>query len=322
MSVFTNIRTIINRSAPVVFLVNKSKRIIPPGFNGIPLYDVIRFFSRQVQTTSITERASSIAFNFVMAIPAAFMFLFTLIPYFPISTELENALYSLIRDVIPGEKDNAVVINFLHDFIRKPRTGLLSLGFILALYFSSNAVIGIMLSFDKNYHGFRKRTGFQKRMVAFKLTLILYVLIFACILLLVAQGAVLRWLGIENPTVRAIIINARWLVIILLFFTTVSFIYRHAPAVQKKWKLINPGAILAAFLMIVCTMGFSYWVNNYAFYNKIYGSIGTILIVMLLIYFYSLVLLIGFELNVSISSLKKIADERKDNMADGNENPV
>jgi membrane protein len=322
MSLFVKIGTIVSRSAPVQFLVQKSKRIIPPGFSGIPLYDVIRFFNRQLKTTSMTERASAIAFNFVMAIPPAIIFLFTLIPYFPISTEVEEALYSLIRDVIPGEKNNAVIIEFLQDFIRRPRTGLLSLGFVLSIYFSSNAVMGIMLSFDKNYHGFRKRSGFQRRLVAIKLTMILYILILVSTLLLVAQGAVLRWLGIENATIRAVIVNARWLVIILLFFTAISLIYRHAPAVQKKWNLINPGSLLAAFLMILCTMLFSYWVNHYAFYNKIYGSIGTVLILMLLIYFNSLVLLIGFELNVSINSLRKIADERKDNRADGNENSV
>jgi membrane protein len=135
----------------------------------------------------------------------------------------------------------------------------------------------------------------------------------------VAQGVVLKWLGIRNHTVRNFILSVRWVVIILLFFTSISYIYRHAPAVHKKWRLINPGSILACVLMILFTMGFSYWVNHFGNYNKLYGSIGTILILMLLIYFNSLVLLIGFELNVSISSLKKIADERNNNLPDGHE---
>ena len=138
-------------------------------------------------------------------------------------------------------------------------------------------------------------------------------------LFLIAQGAVLKWLGIGNDTVRTIIINARWIVILFLFLATVSIIFRYAPAVQKKWRLINPGTILATFLMILFTMGFSYWVNNFGTYNTLYGSIGTILILMLLIYFNSLVLLIGFELNVSIVSLKRIADEREKNLSDGTE---
>src|SRR6187200_292766 len=102
-----------------------------------------------------------------------------------------------------------------------------------------------------------------------------------------------------------------------IFSYNFSFIYRYAPAVHKKWKLINPGSILATFMMIVYTLGFSYYVANFGNYNKLYGSIGTILILMLLIFFNSLVLLIGFELNVSISSLKKLADQRKNSVSDG-----
>jgi membrane protein len=133
------------------------------------------------------------------------------------------------------------------------------------------------------------------------------------------QGQILHWLDIKNKTVVAVILNLRWFVIVLLFFYIISFIYKYAPAVHKKWKLINPGSILATFLMLLFTMFFSWWINNYANYNQLYGPISTVLILMLLIYFNSLVLLIGFELNVSISSLKKIADEREKNDADGDE---
>jgi len=270
----------------------------------------------------MTERASSIAFNFVMALPPVIIFLFTLIPYLPISKEFESALYGIIRNIIPGEKNNASLIKFLHDFINNPRNELLSLGFILSLFFSSNAVMGIMRSFDKNYIGFKKRNQLQSRIVAIRLTTILFVLIFSGTLLMVMQSAVLKWLGLKSHLLILIINDVRWVVIVLLFLAAVSFIYRHAPAVHKKWKLINPGSILATFLMILFTVAFSYWVAHFGNYNKLYGSIGTVLILMLLIYFNSLVLLIGFELNVSISSLKKIADERINNPADGNGNAV
>jgi membrane protein len=109
------------------------------------------------------------------------------------------------------------------------------------------------------------------------------------------------------------------MIIILLFFASISYIYRHAPAVDKKWRLINPGSILATFLMLLMTLLFSWWVSRFGNFNQLYGSIGTVLIMMVLIFINSLVLLIGFELNVSITSLKKIADERKDNPADGSD---
>jgi len=259
----------------------------------------------------MVERASAISFNIVMAIPPAFIFLFTLIPYLPISEQFLHELYGIIRDVIPGQRNNSPIIEFLKGIFKNPRNGLLSLGFLLALFYSSNAMMGIMRSFDKNYIGFRKRRSLQQRGIAIKLTMIMFVLVIASILLMVTQGAFLKWIGIKNANVRTIIKNARWIVIILLFFYSISYIYRHAPSVDKKWKLINPGSILATFLMLLFTFLFSYWVNNFANYNKLYGSIGTVLILMLVIYFNSLVLLIGFELNVSISSLKRLADEEK-----------
>ncbi|MBS1575304.1 MAG: YihY/virulence factor BrkB family protein [Bacteroidetes bacterium] len=304
-------RDIFISSPPVKLIIGWSKRIHPPGFQGIPLHDVIKFFFEQVRKVGMVERASAISFNIVMAIPPAIIFLFTLIPYLPFVKQFTSELYRLIRDVIPGQKNNSVIITFLNDFINHPRNGLLSIGFILALFYSSNAMMGIMRSFDKNYIGFKKRKPLQQRGVAIKLTLIMFLIVFSSILLMVLQGAMLKWLGIQRAEVRDFIKNVRWIVIILLFFYSVSYIYRHAPSVDKKWRLLNPGSILATLLMLLFTLLFSYWVNNFASYNKLYGSISAVIILMLLIYFNSLVLLIGFELNVSISSLKRLADDER-----------
>lgn len=304
-------------STPVSFLIRKSKKIVLPGFKGIPLFDVIRFFFLQARKTGFTERASAIAFNFTMTIPPAVIFLFTLIPYLPISQEVINQLFSLIKDVMPGERNNGGLIKFLSDILNKPRTGLLSTGFLLALFFSSNAIMGVMRSFDRNYIGFTKRKGYHERFLALRLTLILFILLIISLLALIMQGSVLRWLGVTNTTLITVIHNLRWIVTILMFFFAISIVYRYAPAVHKRWKLVNPGSILATFLMIIFTGGFSYYVSNFSNYNELYGSISTVLILMLLIYFNSLVLLIGFELNVSINSLKHEVDERNKNLAGG-----
>lgn len=312
MSLITKITSSIEKLPLISWVLKKSKTTSLPGFNGIAIYDVVVFFIGQVKTIGMTERASAVAFNFVMAIPPAIIFLFTLIPFIPITDAFQHEMYSLIRELIPGEKNNSVVIGFLEDFINKPRNGLLSAGFVLSLFFSSNAMMGIMRSFDKNYIGFKKRKGLQTRAVAIKITMILYVFVFTSVLLLVARTAVLKWIGVTNETVLMLITNLRTLVLMLLFFASISIIYRHAPSVHKKWKLINPGSILATFLMLLMTFAFSWWVAHFGRYNQLYGSIGTILIIMALIFINSLVLLIGFELNVSISSLRKIADDRRE----------
>ncbi len=319
---FTQLLTRLRRkfvvSPPVSFLIRKSKRIFFPGFQGIPLFDVVRFFFLQAKKTGFTERASAIAFNFTMTIPPVIIFLFTLLPYLPISKDFTNQMFQLIRDIVPGDKNNQPLIKFLRDILSHPRTGLLSTGFILAMFFSSNAVMGIMRSFDKQYVGFIKRKGLQPRFAALRLTFILFILFFACITLLITQSAILKWMGIKTAMFLTLINDLRWFFIVLLFFFSVSFIYRYAPSVHKKWKIISPGSILATFLMIIFTAAFSYYVSNFSRYNELYGSISTVLILMLLIYFNSLVLLIGFELNVSINSLKHEVDEREKNLAGGN----
>lgn len=321
MLTFTNIRQRVASTFPANWLIRQSQKIRLPGFEGIPLYDVLKFFFQQVRKVGLTERTAAISFNFVMAIPPIIIFLCTLIPYLPISNQFIHQLHGLIRDVIPGEKNNSAIIKFIDDIIKKPKNDLLSLGFMLALFYSSNALMGIMRAFDKNYIGFKKRKGFGRRITALQLTSILFVLMFSSLLLLIMQSSVLKLIGLKSIVIRQIVGYVRWIVIILLFFISVSVIYRYAPFVQKRWRLVNPGSILATTLMLLFTFLFSYWVNNFSNYNKLYGSISTILILMLLIYFNSLVLLIGFELNVSIKSIKHEADERNKLAANGN-NPA
>ena len=321
MLTFTNIRQRVASTFPANWLIRQSQKIRLPGFQGIPLYDVLKFFFQQIRKVGITERAAAISFNCVMAIPPIIIFLCTLIPYLPISNEFIRQLHGLIRDVIPGEKNNSAIIKFIDDIIKKPKNDLLSLGFLLALFYSSNAVLGIMRAFDKNYLGFKKRKMIRRRATALQLTSVLFVLMFASLLVLIMQSSVLKLFGLKNVLVRQIIGYARWVVIVLLFFGSISFIYRYAPFVHKRWKLINPGCILATTLMLLFTVFFSYWVNNFSNYNKLYGSISTILILMLLIYFNSLVLLIGFELNVSITHIKHEADERNKSGTSGS-NPA
>lgn len=303
---------IILTKTPVAFVLKKSKHMYLPGFEGVPLYDVLIFFFKQVQTIGLTERASAIAYNFIMAIPPSFLFLFTLIPNLPLikKASMKKELHALITDIVPGKVYNTNIIKFIDSFIDDSKIGLLSFGLLLALFFASNAMMGLMRSFNKNYIGFAKRNDFHNRWMAIKLTTLIFLLLLGFLIMLVTQGAVLKWVGIKNSTIREIIFYVRWIFIVALIYYSIAFIYKYAPAVEKKWKLVSPGTILATFLSILATLCFSYFVNNFGRYNALYGSIGTIIVLMAVIYINSLVLLIGFELNVSIKSLKAIADQR------------
>ena len=299
------IKKVVISSPPVQTAIDRSKGTFLPGFSGFSLFETWEALTHQLRKTSLLERAAAISYNIVMAIPPTLVFVFTLIPYLPISNQFIQELYTLIRDIVPGKENNTVIIQFLDDFLRQPRNGLLSLGLLLALFFSSNAMMGILRSFDKDYDGFEKRKSLKKRQTALLLTIVAFLLFFVFVLLLIAQGAVLHWIGIKSYALRVIIIKARWVLILLLIFYTIAIIYRHGPPISKKWGFITPGSVFATSLMLIATLLFSYWVENFSNYNKLYGSISTIFILMTLIFVNALVVLMGFELNVAISNLKR-----------------
>ena len=236
------IERLILTKTPVAFVLRKSKRWYLPGFEGVPLYDVLHFFFKQIKTVGITERASAIAYNFIMAIPPSFLFLFTLIPSLPFISKrsIKEQLHGLITDIVPAKVHNANLIQFVDSFIDGSKIGLLSIGFVIALFFASNALMGIMRSFNKNYIGFEKWNGLRKRWMAIKLTSLQFLLVLGCILLLITQGAVLKWMGIKSSAVREFIFYARWLFIVALIFSSIAFIYKYAPAVKKRWNFISP----------------------------------------------------------------------------------
>ncbi|MFN5334150.1 MAG: YihY/virulence factor BrkB family protein [Bacteroidota bacterium] len=296
-------------------LIKTSKRIVLPGFEGIPLYDVVLFFIRKVQTVGLNERAAAISFNFIMAIPPACIFLFSLVPLMPWADDFANESMRVVNDITPNQDVRKFVKDFLNDFFGRPRSSMLSLSFLIAVFYSSSGMLGIIHSFNRSIHEKEAKGFFAYRWKAIKLTFIIMLLIIASMLILMTQGTILTWileqLQISNLFIKLLIQIIRWIVIVGLFFYSIAFIYRHAPMVEKKWKLISPGSIVACTLLILLTYIFSAWINQFGTYNKIYGSIGTIMIIMAIIYMNSLVLLIGFELNVSIKSLKIKAAERE-----------
>lgn len=306
------IHRVIYRKTPFPYLLNQSKKWHLPGFEGLPLYDVIMFFRKSIRSQSLTERAAAISYNFIMALPPSLLFLFTIIPHLPFISvkSIKFQLHALIYDIIPAKGHNQSIIAFIDSFLDGARIGLLSFGLLFALFFASNAMMGLMRSFNKKYLGFEERKGLHKRWIAIKLTILIFGLLLAYLILLIMQGALLNLL-VKSSDWKQFIFYTRWLLIVLLVFFAIAFIFKYAPAIQKRWKLVSPGAMLTTFLSLLASLGFSAFVNNFGKYNALYGAIGTIMMLMALVFINSLALLIGFELNVSISSLKVIAAERE-----------
>jgi len=307
----TKLERIIITTPPFYYFIKKSKNWSPRGFEGIPLYEVMSFFRKHFSIPNLTERAAAIAYNFIMSIPPTCLFLFTLIPNLPFLSKrsIKTQLHALIIDIVPAKTYNTGLINFVDSFINGSKIGLISFSFFLSLFFASNAIMGIMRSFNKDYVGFEKIKGLKKRWVALKLTILLFSLLMLCLVLLLVQSNILNWIGVKNKLVKDIILYGKWIFIFGLIFYSFAFIYKYAPSTTKRWKLLSPGAVIATFLSILGTILFSSFINNFGRFNVLYGSIGTIMVFMILIFINSLVILIGFDFNVSIKTLKALSDQ-------------
>jgi len=307
---FLNIllNTIIKLFKPLyLFCKQKAKAIYIPGFQHVNLYQVLSFVYKQLNTLGLYDRASAISFNLIMALPAGFLFLFSIIPYFPKAFKVKKQILSVFKDIAPNSSTYKFIMEIINDLLSQ-HVGIFSFGFLLLLFYASNAMTGIIRSFDKSIMQ-NKPFFLHQRMRAIRLTIILILLVFASLLVLIGQDQLTRLLrevfDIKRKTIVPYWNSVRWAIIILLLFFGNAFIYKYAPLIKERWPLNSPGALLSTLLMLITTLGFSYWVNNFSSYSKIYGSIGTVLVVMTLIYLNSLILLIGFELNVSIEVLKK-----------------
>ena len=287
-------------------LANFFKKIKPIGFAGLNLYDVAIFFVKGLQEGAITTRASSLAFNFFLAFFPSIIVFFTLIPYIPI-TGFQETLMEILSNILPPSTNNAT-FNTLDDIINNQRGGLLSIGFILALYFSTNGMSSLIQAFNSSYHIRENESIIKHQLLSILLTVVISALVFLTIILIIFGKTTITYL-VDFHVIsqnKIVFLNiAKWIVLIFMLFVGITTIFNIGPAIKSKIKIFSPGAILATLFIILTSIVFSYYIDNFSQYNKIYGSIGTLIIILLWIYFNAIFLLIGFELNASILNAKK-----------------
>ncbi|MFZ4740132.1 MAG: YihY/virulence factor BrkB family protein [Bacteroidales bacterium] len=299
---------------PIFLIISFSKRLVLPGFDGIPFYDVFLFFFKGMQKGSITQRASSLSFSFFLALFPAIIFFFTLIPYLPISN-FQTTLFEILQAFLPSNAFETVK-STISDIITNKRSGLLSVGFIMTLYFATNGVNAIIEAFNQTYHTVESRSWIKQRLISIFLVIILSLLLIISISLITIGSFLLNYLveyGILKGQITIyLLFVSRWIILMAMLFFGVSFLYYYAPAKKKTFRFISAGSTLATFLSLITTFGFNYYVANFSKYNALYGSIGTLIIVLMWIYFNAIILLIGFELNASISYAKRKGKEIKE----------
>lgn len=288
--------------------LNLSKKIVLPGFDGLPIFDVVSFFIEGIQKNSLTTRASSLAFRFFLALFPFIIFLFSLIPYVPIAN-FKIQLFELIRSFLPGDAYE-MASSTIEDLVLNKHESLLSFGFIFALYLASNGINSMILAFNESYHSSKKGSFIKQRLISLLLLAILTILVILAIGLIIFSAIIINELidqGIlHNGFSMYILKGGKFIILFILFLIGISSIYYFGNMRNNKFRFISAGSTLATLLSILLSSGFAFYVNHFTSYNKIYGSIGTLMVIMLWLYFNSLVLLIGFELNASITHAKKV----------------
>ncbi|PTB96070.1 YihY/virulence factor BrkB family protein [Marivirga lumbricoides] len=274
--------------------------------SGVSYFMIYRIFMDEMKTNHIMERSNNIAFQFTLAIFPAIIFLFTLIPELPIDNLTEEVM-NLLQETMPRSVYSEAEAT-IADILSKSRGGLLSFGFLAALYFATNGTTALMQAFNKTYRTKESRGFFKSKLVAISLTFLLAFVLFTSILLLIVAQQVLNFiqeLGLINDDfIIYLFIALRFLVIFFLFQIAISVIYYLAPAVEEKWHFFNVGSVLATALCLAISFGFSFYINNFGTYNKLYGSIGALIALMIWFSILSLFLIVGFELNVSLARAK------------------
>jgi len=282
------------------------KRIKPIGFAGLSVYQVSRFFIEGLQKGAITTRAAAIAFRLFLAFFPLLIVLLSLIPFIPVENFQEN-LFNSIRDVFPGDTFQ-LVESTLDDLINKTHSTVLSIGFVLALYYASNSINALLIGFNGSYHLDQKGNPIIMRVFSFGLMLVLGAFIILAVVLIMFSGSAISYLKeieiLPDGGIILLLDFARWGISIALIYFSITILFNVGESGRRKWRWFTAGAGFATFLFILGSLAFAWFVNNLAQFNKLYGSIGTLIIFLIWTNFNAFILLLGFDLNTSIKRAK------------------
>jgi membrane protein len=287
-----------------------------PGAEGASVYDITALFFKGVKDIRLSERAAAMSFNFLMAIPPSLIFLCSLVPYLPLDT-VESTLLNSIRLLSPNEKLFNSVQEIVTDFMQTKRRELLSIGFLFTMFVSSNGVMGLLRSFDRDSPAHVKRSGMARRRKAILLTLGLMLVFIISIAMLIIQTNVLDKYMADLVGNAYIIKMISGFTQVFIVYITMCILYKYGPSLEHKFRFFSPGAFLATVSFVGVSYLFFYIANHFVNYNKVYGSIGTLLMFMAWMFITGMVILIGFELNLSIMVYHKhvAAEQQKEKEA-------
>lgn len=280
-----------------------TKKLVLPGFEGLSLYQVLFFFIQGLQKGYVMARASAISYQIILALAPTLILLLTLIPYIPVDN-FQDSLMLAIEGMLP-ESTFDFVENTLNDLIKAKHNTFLSISFLLGIYYASNSVNALLQGFRGSYNLVNKTNIFKQRAYSILLVVVLPLFIGSGFLVQTFTSTVVDYL-VEKELmfdgVQTILVSiAKWITVLLLFLAGISTLYNLGNPDRTKWRFISAGSSFSALMIIIISQLFTWYVNNFGQFNKFYGSLATVVILLIYIQFINVILLLGFELNTSIS---------------------
>ncbi len=283
----------------------------------ISLYFILKTFFVNLTKGELLERANAVAFSFTVAIFPAVLFLFTLIPYIHnlIPSVDNEAIMEFVGQMMPANM-YSVVEATVYDIVSHSRGDLLTFGFVLSLVLATNGTMSLIAAFNSRYKTAKPRSYLKTRLVATWLTVLLaFVVILAIILLVIGEIAVNYIIDhapfdIDNLTIYALYV-IRFLVLFIVFWVAISALYYFGPEVHSNWPFFSYGSFVATILSLLASYAFSYYLAQFGTYNKLYGSIGVMIALMIWIMILSIILLVCYELNAAIHHAIQLSKDEK-----------
>ena len=281
------------------------KKVKLPWLKGLSLYDLLELYGIGIAEGALTYRAGAIAFSFFMALFPFALFILNLIPYIPIEGFQKDFLQFVEEGVPPNTYD--AIANIINDILNNSHSGLLSTGFVLSIFLMANGLNAILGGFENSSHVLIKRGFFRQYFIAVGMSLVLSVILLITVAMIVVLEVFIQKTIIQDVLSDRIslLILGRYLFVIIMILITTSILFKFGIKHDKNRSFITIGSVFTTILIILSSYGFGIWVIRFSKYNELYGSIGTLLIMMVYIWLNCMILLLGFELNGSINKLKK-----------------
>ena len=281
-------------------LVHLLKRIKLPWLQGLSLYDLLELYGLGIVESALTYHASAIAFSFFMALFPFALFILNLIPYIPIAGFQEDFLL-FVKDGVPPNTYDAIY-KIITDILNNSHSGLVSYGFLLSILLMANGLNGILGGFETFRHVLVKRGFVRQYLVSLGMSLVLAFLLIVTVAIIVVFEVVIQKTVFSDQV--QLIVLGRYAFIILMILITTSILFKFGTKHDKNRAFISIGSVFTTILILIDSYAFGIWVIKFSQYNELYGSIGTLLILMFYIWINCMILLLGFELNATINKLK------------------